>query len=103
MTPEPLIPAVSVSAATAAPVGGGAPAIRAPAVSAGTGPLPRDRAPGYLWAVPRLCLGWTFLWPFLDKTFGLGHETPSGDAWISGGNPTKGFLSGSIGPLSGLY
>jgi thiosulfate dehydrogenase [quinone] large subunit len=57
----------------------------------------------YLWAATRLCLGWTFLWPFIDKTFGLGHETPSAAAWISGGNPTKGFLSGSVGPFSGIY
>ena len=36
-------------------------------------------------AAIRLCLGWTFLWPFMDKTFGLGHETASADAWLSGG------------------
>ncbi len=65
--------------------------------------MTRERAASYLWAVTRLCLGWTFLWPFFDKTFGLGHETPSAGAWISGGNPTKGFLSGSIGPFSGFY
>ena len=57
----------------------------------------------YLWAATRLCLGWTFLWPFLDKTFGLGHETASADAWLSGGNPTEGFLSHSAGPFSGIY
>ena len=57
----------------------------------------------YLWAATRLSLGWTFLWPFLDKTFGLGHETPSADAWLSGGNPTQGFLSHSTGPFSGIY
>jgi thiosulfate dehydrogenase [quinone] large subunit len=48
-------------------------------------------------------MGWIFLWPFLDKMFGLGHGTKSADAWISGGNPTKGFLSGSIGPFSSIY
>jgi thiosulfate dehydrogenase [quinone] large subunit len=57
----------------------------------------------YLWAATRLCLGWTFLWPFMDKTFGLGHETASADAWLSGGNPTQGFLSHSSGPFSGIY
>jgi hypothetical protein len=57
----------------------------------------------YLSAAIRLCLGWTFLWPFLDKTFGLGHETASADAWISGGNPTEGFLSHSAGPFSSIY
>jgi thiosulfate dehydrogenase [quinone] large subunit len=63
----------------------------------------RESAARYVWAAARLCLGWTFLWPFLDKTFGFGHETPSAAAWIHGGNPTKGFLTGSIGPFSGIY
>jgi hypothetical protein len=31
------------------------------------------RATRYVWGLTRLCLGWTFLWPFLDKTFGLGR------------------------------
>lgn len=57
----------------------------------------------YLWAATRLSLGWTFLWAFLDKAFGLGHETPSANAWFSGGNPTEGFLSNSAGPFSGIY
>ena len=57
----------------------------------------------YLWAVTRLCMGWVFLWPFLDKTFGLGHETASAHAWIRGGSPSNGFLSGSVGPFSGFY
>src|SRR4051812_9845012 len=57
----------------------------------------------YVWAATRLCLGWTFLWPFLDKTFGLGHETPSAGAWINGGNPTEGFLAHSVGPFSSIY
>lgn len=59
--------------------------------------------PRYLWAVARLGMGWIFLWPFLDKMFGLGHDTPSGKAWINGGNPTKGFLSGAVGPFAGIY
>jgi thiosulfate dehydrogenase [quinone] large subunit len=57
----------------------------------------------YIWAATRLCLGWTFLWPFMDKLFGLGHETPSAESWLNGGNPTKGFLSSSVGPFSGIY
>ncbi len=61
------------------------------------------KATRYLWAVTRLCMGWVFLWPFLDKTFGLGHETPAAHAWITGGNPTLGFLSGSVGPFAGFY
>jgi thiosulfate dehydrogenase [quinone] large subunit len=48
-------------------------------------------------------MAWTFLWPFMDKMFGLGHETTSAQAWINGGNPSKGFLAGAIGPFSGFY
>lgn len=52
----------------------------------------------------RLAMGWTFLWPFLDKTFGLGHETASADAWINGGSPTSGFLGHATkGPFADTY
>ncbi len=64
--------------------------------------LPRATA-RYLWALTRLCLGWTFLWPFLDKLFGWGHETTSAKAWINGGSPTTGFLKGASGPFEGVY
>jgi thiosulfate dehydrogenase [quinone] large subunit len=57
----------------------------------------------YLWAVVRLGMAWTFLWPFFDKLIGLNHQTTSAQAWINGGNPTKGFLSGSVGAFSGIY
>lgn len=54
--------------------------------------------------VTRLAMGWVFVWPFLDKTFGLGHETASADAWINGGSPTSGFLGhATSGPLSSFY
>lgn len=48
-------------------------------------------------------VGLTFLWPFFDKLIGLNHQTTTAQAWINGGNPTKGFLSGSVGFLSGFY
>ncbi|WP_157621857.1 hypothetical protein [Serinicoccus hydrothermalis] len=51
----------------------------------------------------RLSFGFYFLWAFLDKTFGLGYATPSEGAWIRGGSPTTGYLSGVEGPLSGFY
>ena len=52
----------------------------------------------------RLALGVEFLWAFFDKTFGLGYATPSAKAWINGGSPTKGFLSGvDVGPLQGFF
>ena len=58
----------------------------------------------YVLGVARLAMGWTFLWPFLDKTFGLGHETASADAWVNGGSPTAGFLGHATkGPFSDLY
>jgi thiosulfate dehydrogenase (quinone) large subunit len=75
----------------------------APATGAAARSLTRETAVRYLWAITRLCMGWVFLWPFLDKMFGLGHGTKSADAWINGGNPTKGFLSGSVGPFSSIY
>ena len=65
--------------------------------------LSRETIARYLWALTRLSLGWTFLWPFLDKLFGLGHQTTSAHAWINGGSPSKGFLSGAIGPFAGIY
>ncbi len=57
----------------------------------------------YLWAVVRLGMAWTFLWSFFDNMFGLNHQTTTAQAWINGGNPTKGFLSGSVGLFSGIY
>jgi thiosulfate dehydrogenase [quinone] large subunit len=58
----------------------------------------------YIWAVARLSLGFVFLWAFLDKTFGLGHETAGKQAWVHGGHPTQGFLKlGTKGPFAGFY
>jgi thiosulfate dehydrogenase [quinone] large subunit len=58
----------------------------------------------YLLAGIRLALGWIFLWAFLDKTFGLGHETVAAKSWLNGGSPTKGFLgSAAKGPFTGFY
>jgi thiosulfate dehydrogenase [quinone] large subunit len=51
----------------------------------------------------RLAIGFEFLWAFFDKTFGLGYATPAAHAWINGGSPTKGFLSGAIGPFQGVF
>ena len=49
-------------------------------------------------------MGWIFLWPFLDKTFGLGFSTAKESAWIAGGSPTLGFLSfGTTGPFAPVY
>lgn len=65
--------------------------------------LTREKALSYVWAATRLGLGWIFLWAFLDKMFGLGHETQTADSWLNGGSPTEGFLSGSVGPFSSFF
>ncbi|MEU8651274.1 hypothetical protein [Streptomyces sp. NPDC048737] len=52
----------------------------------------------------RILMGFVFLWAFLDKAFGLGYATSSGKAWVDGGSPTKGFLSGvAAGPLESTF
>ncbi|WP_422117297.1 hypothetical protein [Brachybacterium sp. UNK5269] len=59
-----------------------------------------------LLGIVRLLMGFTFLWAFLDKTFGLGFATPAERAWLSGGSPTTGFLGGSIeggNPFAGVW
>lgn len=58
----------------------------------------------WIWVSVRFALGWTFLWAFLDKTFGLGYATTSDRAWINGGSPTEGFLAyATSGPLADFY
>src|ERR1700712_1791147 len=56
-------------------------------------------------AVLRLATGFIFLWAFLDKAFGLGFSTPAARAWIHGGTPSQGFLTGPgvTGPLKPLF
>ncbi|QFY08004.1 DoxX family membrane protein [Nonomuraea phyllanthi] len=67
-------------------------------------PLVESPAARVVWAIARLSLGWVFVWAFLDKAFGLGHETPAAKAWINGGSPTEGFLkSATKGPLASAY
>ena len=52
----------------------------------------------------RLCMGFIFLWAFLDKTFGLGFATSKGNAWLNGGSPTSGFLSNAVrGPFAEIF
>lgn len=58
----------------------------------------------WAWTVLRVLLGWSFLWAFLDKMFGLGFSTcrsPDSSAidfvcdaaMAKGGSPTFGFLT----------
>jgi thiosulfate dehydrogenase [quinone] large subunit len=62
------------------------------------------RAAEFIAAGVRIAIGWVFLWAFLDKTFGLGHDTVSKQAWIHGGSPTAGFLGfATKGPFESMY
>ncbi|MGX6448798.1 hypothetical protein ACVU7I_12130 [Patulibacter sp. S7RM1-6] len=75
-----------------------APAAPAPASAPALSPLAR-----YAAAITRIGLGFYFLWAFLDKTFGLGAATPSGQGWLDGGNPTQGYLASATGPFASIY
>lgn len=57
----------------------------------------------YALAAGRIIIGWTFLWAFVDKLFGLGFATPAERAWINGGTPAQGFIGGIEGPFSGFF
>jgi thiosulfate dehydrogenase (quinone) large subunit len=75
----------------------------------------QGRGLGVVWGVLRLLMGWTFLWAFVDKMFGLGFATGrdadtgaivfgGADAWINGGSPTAGVLGFAVkGPFKGFY
>ena len=54
-------------------------------------------------AALRVVLGFYVLWAFVDKLFGLGFHTAPEKAWIAGGSPTTGFLSGVKGPFAGAF
>ncbi|MEV5753975.1 hypothetical protein AB0L00_39700 [Actinoallomurus sp. NPDC052308] len=80
------------------------PDTRHPVRPADHAPRPTSPVAPYVWAIARLSLGFVFVWAFLDKLFGLGHETAAKQAWIHGGHPTLGFLKFSAaGPFKGFY
>ena len=73
-----------------------------------------NRVAGYAWAAARLSIGFVFLWAFADKLLALGYATGkdretgaidrfSDAAWIKGGSPTKGYLSGVTGPFKSVF
>lgn len=74
-----------------------------------------EKFEGISWLLVRLTLGFTMLWAFLDKAFGLGFSTCRDKttgvymgamcekAWFAGGSPTKGFLSNASGPLGSVF
>lgn len=54
--------------------------------------------------VLRVLMGFTFLWAFIDKTFGLGFATKPEAAWLHGGSPTTGFLTHAVkGPFAQFF
>ena len=103
----PMAPPTEVSPATGSEHRSGsgnpppAPAFAPPGF---TRPVDRHRLGTPALFLLRLALGVEFLWAFVDKLFGLGYSTPSARAWLNGGSPTKGFLTGvSSGPLRGFF
>ena len=54
-------------------------------------------------AVARVVIGFTFLWAFVDKLFGLGFATPSSRAWINSGTPAQGFIKSIEGPFKDVF
>lgn len=50
-------------------------------------------------ALVRIAIGWTFLWTFLDRTFGLGFTTPPSAAWVNGGSPSASFVEFEAGKV----
>jgi thiosulfate dehydrogenase [quinone] large subunit len=61
------------------------------------------RVIGITAAVTRISVGFVFLWAFFDKLLGLGFATPAERAWVEGGSPTTGFLSGVEGPFGDFF
>ncbi|MDQ1681370.1 MAG: thiosulfate dehydrogenase (quinone) large subunit [Frankiaceae bacterium] len=57
----------------------------------------------YAAATVRILLGFEFLWAFGDKLLGWGKATPTANAWINGGSPTKGFLAHVKGPFASTF
>ncbi len=59
---------------------------------------------GDLFVVLRIFIGWTLLWAFFDKLFGLGFTTTSENSWLLGVSPTLGFLANATkGPFMGIF
>lgn len=96
-----------MSQATAAPTRNprSTPASTDPTDAPGTTPSPvvTLAAARRALAVLRIAISLVFLWPVLDKTFGLGYATPTERAWLNGGSPTQGYLSSISGPFADTF
>ncbi len=63
-----------------------------------------SRAVRTLLAIMRIVIGWTFMWPFLDKLFGLGYGTPTETAVVNGGAPAQGYMiNATSGPFADFF
>lgn len=52
----------------------------------------------------RILIGWTFMWPFLDKLFGLGYGTAAEGAVVNGGAPAQGYMiNATSGPFKEVF
>ena len=57
----------------------------------------------YCLAVFRILVGWTMLWAFFDKMFGLGFETPAGSGMIDGASPSSFVIYVADGIFKDFY
>ena len=57
----------------------------------------------YVLAAFRVLTGWIMLWPFFDKMFGLGFQTPHGGGWIDGVSPSSYVVYVADGVFKDLY
>ncbi|RPF19646.1 hypothetical protein [Myceligenerans xiligouense] len=96
-------PASSGSASSGAAAHGQHTAMSAGQTHAVTAETTASSVIRYGLATIRLLIGFEFLWAFGDKLFGWGMATPAEAAWLNGGSPTTGYLSGVEGPAAGAF
>lgn len=52
----------------------------------------------------RILIGWTFMWPFFDKLFGLGYGTEAARSVVEGGAPAQGYMiNATSGPFKEVF
>lgn len=49
----------------------------------------------FVLALLRIAVGFTFLWSFLDKAFGLCYSTDPSRTWVGAGTPARSYLTGT--------
>ena len=59
---------------------------------------------GVFLGILRIALGWTMVWAFMDKMFGLGFPSTPDVAFVNGGSPTEYYLTYLVdGPFEGFW